>query len=105
MTEDELLLDRVLKKHRELLRLESAVGETVSYLRSIKPGDPCSSYHVARRSLFRLGVAEIAAETRERQVAAGMCPDAELPDGPICPLCGGVRAPSGEGGGSWVHKR
>lgn len=31
------------------------------------------------------------------------CPDAQLPDGPTCPKCGGYRAPSGVGGGSWVH--
>jgi hypothetical protein len=31
------------------------------------------------------------------------CPDAQLPDGPTCPRCGGPRAPSGVGGGSWVH--
>lgn len=31
------------------------------------------------------------------------CPDALLPDGPVCPRCGGPRAPSGVGGGSWVH--
>lgn len=31
------------------------------------------------------------------------CPNALLPDGPICPACGGERAPSGCDGGSWVH--
>lgn len=31
------------------------------------------------------------------------CPDALLPDGEVCPRCGGPRAPSGVGGGSWVH--
>jgi len=31
------------------------------------------------------------------------CPDALLPDGDICPRCGGPRAPSGVDGGSWVH--
>jgi hypothetical protein len=31
------------------------------------------------------------------------CPDALLPDGEICPRCGKTRAPSGAGGGSWVH--
>lgn len=31
------------------------------------------------------------------------CPDALLPYGPVCPRCGGPRAPSGVGGGSWVH--
>lgn len=31
------------------------------------------------------------------------CPDALLPDGPVCPRCGSPRAPSGVGGGSWVH--
>lgn len=31
------------------------------------------------------------------------CPNALLPDGPICPRCGGPRAPSGVDGGSWVH--
>lgn len=31
------------------------------------------------------------------------CPDALLPDGPVCPRCGGNRAPSGVDGGSWVH--
>lgn len=31
------------------------------------------------------------------------CPDALLPDGETCPRCGGPRAPSGIGGGSWVH--
>lgn len=33
------------------------------------------------------------------------CPDGLLPDGPICPKCGGVRGPSGIGGGTWVHTR
>jgi hypothetical protein len=32
-----------------------------------------------------------------------ICPDAQLPDGETCPRCGGNRAPSGVGGGSWVH--
>ncbi len=31
------------------------------------------------------------------------CPDGLLPDGPICPRCGKNRAPSGIGGGTWVH--
>ncbi len=31
------------------------------------------------------------------------CPDALLPDGDICPRCGGPRGPSGVDGGSWVH--
>jgi hypothetical protein len=31
------------------------------------------------------------------------CPDAQLPDGDVCPRCGGPRAPSGIDGGSWVH--
>jgi hypothetical protein len=31
------------------------------------------------------------------------CADAQLPDGPVCPACGGPRAPSGVDGGSWVH--
>lgn len=31
------------------------------------------------------------------------CPDALLPDGDVCPRCGGPRAPSGVDGGSWVH--
>ena len=31
------------------------------------------------------------------------CPNALLPDGPVCPRCGGKRAPSGVDGGSWVH--
>ena len=31
------------------------------------------------------------------------CPDALLPDGPICPKCGQERGPSGINGGSWVH--
>jgi hypothetical protein len=31
------------------------------------------------------------------------CPDALLPDGPVCPRCGGHRGPSGIDGGSWVH--
>lgn len=31
------------------------------------------------------------------------CPDGLLPDGEQCPRCGGKRAPSGVGGGTWVH--
>ncbi len=31
------------------------------------------------------------------------CPNALLPDGPICPRCGERRGPSGVDGGSWVH--
>lgn len=31
------------------------------------------------------------------------CPNALLPDGPVCPRCGGRRGPSGVDGGSWVH--
>lgn len=31
------------------------------------------------------------------------CKDGQLPDGPVCPSCGGERAPSGIDGGSWVH--
>jgi hypothetical protein len=31
------------------------------------------------------------------------CPDALLPDGPVCPRCGKPRAASGINGGSWVH--
>lgn len=31
------------------------------------------------------------------------CPNALLPDGPICPRCGNRRGPSGVDGGSWVH--
>ena len=31
------------------------------------------------------------------------CKDGQLPDGPICPVCGGERLPSGIGGGTWVH--
>lgn len=31
------------------------------------------------------------------------CPNGLLPDGEICPRCGGPRAPSGVDGGSWVH--
>lgn len=31
------------------------------------------------------------------------CPDGLLPDGDKCPRCGGQRAPSGSGGGTWVH--
>ena len=31
------------------------------------------------------------------------CPDALLPDGPVCPRCGKPRGASGVGGGSWVH--
>lgn len=31
------------------------------------------------------------------------CPDGLLPDGDKCPRCGGSRAPSGVGGGTWVH--
>lgn len=33
------------------------------------------------------------------------CPDGLLPDGDRCPKCGGPRAPSGIGGGTWVHVR
>lgn len=31
------------------------------------------------------------------------CVDGLLPDGEICPKCGEKRAPSGVGGGTWVH--
>ncbi len=31
------------------------------------------------------------------------CPNNLLPDGPVCPKCGGRRGPSGIDGGSWVH--
>lgn len=31
------------------------------------------------------------------------CPDGLLPDGEICPRCGGRRGPSGVEGGTWVH--
>lgn len=31
------------------------------------------------------------------------CPDALLPDGPVCPGCGFSRGASGVRGGSWVH--
>lgn len=31
------------------------------------------------------------------------CPNALLPDGPICPRCRGRRGESGIDGGSWVH--
>lgn len=31
------------------------------------------------------------------------CLDNQQPDGPVCPKCGGSRAPSGADGGSWVH--
>ncbi len=34
---------------------------------------------------------------------APRCPDGLLPDGESCPRCGGPRAPSGVGGGTWVH--
>jgi len=34
---------------------------------------------------------------------AAECPNALLPDGPVCPRCGGRRGPSGVDGGSWVH--
>lgn len=34
-----------------------------------------------------------------------VCADGQLPDGPVCPKCGGVRAPSGVDGGTWVHIR
>jgi hypothetical protein len=33
------------------------------------------------------------------------CPDGLMPDGTTCPGCGCKRAPSGIGGGSWVHVR
>lgn len=32
-----------------------------------------------------------------------VCPDGLTPDGAVCPRCGGARAPSGIGGGTWVH--
>ncbi len=35
--------------------------------------------------------------------ATEKCPNALLPDGPVCPRCGGRRGPSGVDGGSWVH--
>jgi hypothetical protein len=31
------------------------------------------------------------------------CPDGLLPDGPVCPRCGGNRGPSGVDGGTWIH--
>lgn len=42
-------------------------------------------------------------EARVLAVFDSGCPDAVLPDGPTCSRCGGPRAPSGVGGGSWVH--
>lgn len=33
------------------------------------------------------------------------CVDGQLPDGETCPSCGGNRAPSGIGGGTWVHTK
>lgn len=39
----------------------------------------------------------------ERRQPPARCPDGVLPDGPVCPRCGGRRGPSGVGGGTWVH--
>jgi len=52
---------------------------------------------------------EIASEIRAYRrtkhpfVPSIVCPDDLLPDGAICPRCGGLREPSGVNGGSWVH--
>lgn len=43
------------------------------------------------------------AELRTMQPDHVPCPNALLPDGPVCPRCGKDRAPSGIDGGSWVH--
>lgn len=40
---------------------------------------------------------------RAPEPVAAKCQDALLPDGEVCPRCGGKRAPSGVDGGSWVH--
>lgn len=59
------------------------------------------------RPLRELTVEEagrLAAPTFQ-EIEAEKCPDALLPDGPVCPRCGGERAPSGVDGGSWVHFR
>lgn len=45
----------------------------------------------------------LAQQERDREDAP--CPDGLLPDGEICPRCGGKRGPSGIDGGSWVHIR
>jgi hypothetical protein len=55
-----------------------------------------SPYHVT-------GVQPVDAPREPAPAGRDTCPDAQLPDGPTCPRCGGPRAPSGVGGGSWVH--
>lgn len=41
--------------------------------------------------------------TEYQSSGSTQCPDGLLPDGDVCPRCGGNRAPSGVNGGSWVH--
>jgi hypothetical protein len=63
----------------------------------------------AKRSAAEAVAAE--AQTQRQEDASEFfavssdCPDGVLPDGPMCPLCGGKRGPSGVDGGSWVHIR
>lgn len=42
-------------------------------------------------------------DTIDREDETVECPNNLLPEGEICPRCGGPRAPSGVDGGSWVH--
>lgn len=37
------------------------------------------------------------------EVEPKKCQDGLLPDGPVCPACGGRRGPSGVDRGTWVH--
>lgn len=61
-----------------------------------------------REAAWRLALADEQRAKREAWLRSpppesADCPDALLPDGEVCPRCGGPRAPSGSGGGSWVH--
>lgn len=60
-----------------------------------------------RRSLGvkrpRRSAASEPAPAQESREGGEGCPEGLLPDGERCPRCGGPRAPSGIGGGTWVH--
>lgn len=64
-------------------------------------GPPSDLVHQAHRVAF--GSSNPMDEAAGPGQAGWRCPEALLPDGPTCPRCGGERAASGAGGGSWVH--
>jgi len=55
-----------------------------------------------RRQRKELTPVQISA-ARKKEPKEQQCPDGLLPDGEICPDCGGRRGPSGVDGGTWVH--